>query len=206
MTLTMFFAFLAAAFLISLSPGAGAVNTLSNGLKYGVRHTVPAILGLQLGYGVQIVVVGVGLGALLASSAVAFTLVKWVGVAYLIWLGCQKWREGAFDLTQMQGNAVPARKRFWQAFWVNLTNPKATVFLLALFPQFLDAQAAHAPQFVIMGITLIVADIVVMLGYAFLATQVLRFLRTPAQQRHLNRLFGGLFITAGIALASVRSG
>ena len=197
--------FLLAAVLISISPGAGAVNTMSNGLRYGVRHSLPAILGLQLGLGAQIVLVGIGLGALLGSSEIAFSLVKWVGVAYLMWLGWQKFREGALQLDGEKGKVLSSHRRFWQATVVNLTNPKATVFLVALFPQFVDATAPHVPQFVIMGATMIVVDIVVMVGYATLATQILKVLRTPRQQRHLNRVFGGFFMGAAAALAAFRN-
>ncbi len=83
MSLTLWLTFMVAAVLISISPGAGAVNTMSNGLRYGVRQSMPAILGLQLGYGAQIVLVGAGLGALVASSVWAVAIIKWLGVAYL---------------------------------------------------------------------------------------------------------------------------
>ena len=204
MPLNLWFAFLIAAILISVSPGAGAVNTMSNGLRYGVRHTLPAILGLQLGYGAQILIVGVGLGAILATSELAFSILKWLGVGYLLWLGVQKWRQGLTVLEGSQGNPESTRKRFWQAAFVNLTNPKATVFLVALFPQFLNAQAPQANQFAVMGITLIIVDIAVMLGYALLASRLLRLFRSERAQANLNRIFGGLFIGAAGMLASLR--
>ncbi|MFE8072472.1 homoserine/homoserine lactone efflux protein [Marinobacteraceae bacterium S3BR75-40.1] len=200
----LYLAFFAAAVLISLSPGAGALNTMSNGARHGVRHSVPAILGLQLGYGAQILLVGIGLGALVASSSLTFTLVKWVGVAYLAWLGIQKWREGHQMIASDSGEDVSTRKRFWQAAFVNLTNPKATVFLIALFPQFLDASAPQGPQLAVMGSTLLMVDTVVMLGYALLASQLLRWMRSPRQQAVLNRVFGSIFIVAAGFLARFR--
>lgn len=81
MSLTVWLTFVVAAVLISVSPGAGAVNTMSNGLQYGVRRSVPSILGLQLGYGAQILLVGAGLGAIIASSTLALSVIKWLGVA-----------------------------------------------------------------------------------------------------------------------------
>lgn len=202
MSPNLWLAFLLASILISLSPGAGAVNTMSNGLRYGVRRTLPAIIGLQLGFGTQILIVGVGLGAILASSTWMFTLLKWAGVAYLVWLGWQKWREGSLEAPTDTDKAPD--KRFWESVLVNMTNPKATVFLVSLFPQFLEPDAPHGPQFLAMGVTLIAVDIIVMLGYATLASQLQRFMRRPAQQRMLNRLFGGLFVAAAVALASFR--
>ena len=204
MTLTLWLTFLVAAILISVSPGAGAVNTMSNGLRYGVKRSLPAILGLQLGYGAQILLVGAGLGAIMASSATALTVIKWVGVAYLVWLGIQKWREPVMEAVAEDQSAISHRRQFWNAALVNLTNPKATVFLVALFPQFLIADAPHGPQLITMGTTLILVDCLVMLGYALLASQLFRFMTTPQRQRQMNRVFGGLFVTAAMALASFK--
>ncbi|RBP33473.1 homoserine/homoserine lactone efflux protein [Marinobacter pelagius] len=204
MTLTLWLTFLVAAILISVSPGAGAVNTMSNGLRYGVKRSLPAILGLQLGYGAQIVLVGAGLGAIVASSATALIVIKWVGVAYLVWLGIQKWREPVMEAVEEDQSAISHRRQFWNAALVNLTNPKATVFLVALFPQFLIADAPHGPQLITMGTTLILVDCLVMLGYALLASQLFRFMTTPQRQRQMNRVFGGLFVTAAMALASFK--
>ena len=204
MTLTLWLTFLIAAVLISVSPGAGAVNTMSNGVRFGVKRSLPAILGLQLGYGAQIVLVGAGLGALVASSATLLTVIKWIGVAYLIWLGIQKWREPVLAAEDNEQSDISPRRQFWNAALVNVTNPKATVFLIALFPQFLVADAPHGPQLVTMGTTLILVDGLVMLGYALLASQLLRFMTTPRRQRQMNRLFGGLFVTAAVALASFK--
>lgn len=204
MSLTLWLTFTVAAILISLSPGAGAVNTMSNGLRYGVRQSMPAILGLQLGYGAQILLVGAGLGALVASSVWALAIIKWLGVAYLIWLGVQKWREPVGVGAGEEEPLASGRSRFWQSALVNLTNPKATVFLVALFPQFLVAGQPHGPQLVTMGTTLILVDCLVMLGYALLASQLFRFMTTPERQRQMNRVFGGLFVTAAVALASFK--
>ncbi len=204
MSLELWFAFLLAAVLISVSPGAGAVNTMSNGMRYGVRSTLPAIFGLQLGYGAQVVIVGVGLGALLASSSLAFNVVRWLGVAYLVWLGYRKWREAPRSLEVVDGPGESGRRRFWQAAFVNLTNPKATVFLVALFPQFLDLGAPQATQFLVMGSTLIAVDILVMVGYALLAATLTRWMTSERHQRMQNRLFGSLFVGAAALMASYR--
>ena len=203
MSLQLFLTFVLAAMVISISPGAGAVNTMSNGLRYGVRNSMPAILGLQLGYGAQVVIVGVGLGALLASSELVFSLVKWLGAAYLIWLGYQKWREAPLSLEAAEAEQTEkAGRRFWQAAFVNLINLKATVFLVALFPQFIVADAPQLPQFLIMGTTLIIVDILVMLGYATLAARLSGWFKDPKHQQSQNRVFGGLFMAAGTLLAS----
>ncbi|MCP3867273.1 MAG: homoserine/homoserine lactone efflux protein [Gammaproteobacteria bacterium] len=205
MEFDIWLAFFIASLLISISPGAGAVNTMSSGLQYGVRDSLPAIFGLQLGYGAQILLVGVGLGALLASSSLAFSVVKWLGVAYLVWLGYQKWTQPPISLEQADHNRESSQRRFWQAAFVNLTNPKATVFLLALFPQFINtAASSQALQFSIMGGTLILVDIGVMLGYASLAAQLSRWMKSQRHQILQNRIFGGMFIGAATLMASYR--
>ncbi|MCP4286196.1 MAG: homoserine/homoserine lactone efflux protein [Gammaproteobacteria bacterium] len=205
MTFELWLTFFIASLLISISPGAGAVNTLSNGLRYGVRNSLPAILGLQLGYGAQILLVGIGLGALLASSSTAFNIVKWLGIAYLVWLGYKKWTQPALSLEADTDNGESDWRRFWQAAFVNLTNPKATVFLIALFPQFLDTQGDQGAQFMVMGTTLILVDILVMVGYATLASQMSRWMNSEQHQVIQNRIFGSLFVGAAAMLANFRN-
>lgn len=203
MSMELILAFVLAAIVLSVSPGAGAVNTMSNGLRYGVKRTLPAILGLQLGLAAQILIVGVGLGALLSSSALAFVVLKWLGVGYLIWLGIQKWREAPALLSAAQEQNGAGWQRFWSAALVNLLNPKSTIFLLAFLPQFLVPAEPQGPQFLIMGSILLSVDTLVMLGYASLAASLKGWFQNPAQQRLQNRVFGGMFVAAGSALASV---
>ncbi|WP_303290997.1 homoserine/homoserine lactone efflux protein [Marinobacter sp. SS5-14b] len=204
MTLTLWLTFLVAALLISVSPGAGAVNSMSSGLRYGVRKSLPTIAGQQFGYGAQIVLVGAGLGAVVASSNTALMVIKWIGVLYLIWLGIQKWREPPVETSGDVMAGFSPRQQFRNGAVVNLTNPKATVFLIALFPQFLVAGEPHGEQLATMGITLILVDILVMVGYALLASQLFRFMTTPRRQQQMNRVFGSLFVAAAVALASFR--
>ena len=195
-------AFCIASIIISVSPGAGAVNTMSNGIRYGVLHSVPAIAGLQLGLAIQFAVVGLGLGAVLASSNLLFAWVKWLGVAYLVWLGIQKWRQPPLDIAHNPKIERETGKRFWQATLVNVTNPKATVFLVALLPQFLDVSRSQHMQVFIMALTSISVDILVMLSYAALATQLARWMKHEQHQKRLNRTFGGMFIVAAGFMAT----
>jgi len=205
MALELFLAFLAASILISVSPGAGAVNTMSTGLRYGVKGALPAIMGLQLGYGVQVVLVGVGLGALLSQSQLAFELIKWFGVLYLVYLGYQKWTQPPLAMELQGSKSESSARQFWQAAFVNLTNPKATVFLLALFPQFVNPKAdSLVLQYSIMGSTLIVVDILVMVGYASLASVLSRWMKSERHQQLQNRIFGGMFVAAAGLMASYR--
>ncbi|WP_305857140.1 homoserine/homoserine lactone efflux protein [Balneatrix alpica] len=204
MSLSLWLTFLVATLVLSISPGAGAVNTMSNALRFGVVGSLPSILGLQVGLAVLVVVVGAGLGAIVATSAMAFTLIKWAGVAYLIYLGVQKWREvGELDW-QSASVSRQAGKQFYQACLVNITNPKSIVFLVALFPQFIELQAPQLPQYAILGSTMVVVDTVVMLGFASLAARLRVFFQQPERLRWQNRIFGGFFVGAGGLLATAR--
>jgi len=161
---------------------------------------------MQLGIALQLVIVGIGLGALLATSALAFDLVKGFGVAYLCFLGWQQFRAEATPVeigSQSHSSSTP-RSLFAQGFLVNASNPKATIFLLAVLPQFIDPHAPALPQYLVCMVTLTVVDIIVMSGYALFAARVLRLLREPRQIRWMNRGFGALFILAGGFLALFR--
>ncbi|VDZ75504.1 homoserine/homoserine lactone efflux protein [Atlantibacter hermannii] len=152
--------------ILSLSPGSGAINTMSTAMSHGYRGAVASITGLQLGLAIHIVLVGIGLGALFSRSLMAFEVLKWAGAAYLIWLGIQQWRAaGAIDLHTL-AKSQPRRKLFQRAVFVNLTNPKSIVFLAALFPQFIVPHQPQAVQYAILGVTTIVVDVIVMIGYA----------------------------------------
>ncbi|MBY5947082.1 homoserine/homoserine lactone efflux protein [Photobacterium rosenbergii] len=205
MELEIWLAYLATAIVFSIAPGSGTVNSISNGMTYGWRKSLASIAGLQIGLGVYIVLVGVGLGALIAQSATAFTVIKWVGVGYLIWLGVQKWRDrGQF---QIAGDSpqVPARQLCRQAVLVNLTNPKTVVFLVALFPQFIDPSQPQMAQLLVLGLTTIAVDTLVMLGYVVLASQLAGYIRSARIMAALNRVFGSMFIGCGALLAGAKA-
>jgi homoserine/homoserine lactone efflux protein len=208
MQLHLWLAFIGAAFAISLSPGAGAILSMATGLTHGVRRTYWAILGLQIGLMTQLVLVAVGLGALVASSVLAFTVVKWLGVAYLVYLAVSQWRSAGVDLDSQMSEA-PSTGRWGllvRGTLVNLSNPKGLVFLLAVLPQFVVPTAALTPQYLVIGVTMVVADLIVMGGYAALASRLMRWMTTARQQRMVNRTFAGLFAAAAVGLSLMRRG
>ena len=196
-------AFFAASWAISISPGAGAVAAMSAGLNHGFRRGYITTLGLVLGIWTQIVVVGVGLGAVVAASSTAFLVIKWAGVAYLVWLGIQQWRAPAVPLATQAEVApiVAARTMIFRAWVINALNPKGTVFLLAVMPQFLNLAEPLLPQYLVIAATLAFTDLVVMAGYTALAARVLRALKSESHLKAMNRVFGGLFVAAGTLLA-----
>lgn len=204
MTLTTWLTFFVASWLISLSPGAGAIACLSAGMRFGFRRAIPNILGLQVGVLGLVAIVAAGLGAILAASAVAFAVIKWLGVAYLVWLGIQQWRAEPRPLELDDTRALSPGRMFTRAMFINLGNPKGIVFMLAVLPQFIDPHATQWPQYAICGATVFFTDAVVMSGYTLLASRVFRSLRQPHHLTWLNRTFGSLFIGAALLLATFR--
>ncbi|MGH8418137.1 MAG: LysE family transporter [Pseudomonas sp.] len=205
MSLETWLAFFAACWVISLSPGAGAIASMSSGLQYGFWRGYWNALGLQLALIVQIAIIAAGLGAVLATSAMAFTLIKWFGVAYLVYLGVKQWRALPSDLSD-DAAIRPIGKPLAlvaRGFLVNISNPKALVFMLAILPQFIDTQLPLLPQYLTIGVTMVCVDLTVMAGYTGLASKVLRLLKTPKQQRRMNRTFAGLFVSAAAFLATL---
>ena len=205
MELSTWLTFFVAAWLISLSPGAGAVAAMSAGLNHGFARGYVMSFGLILGIWTQVLIVGLGLGALIAASSLAFAVVKWLGVAYLVWLGIKQWRAPARPMVEADGGAgaasVSPRKLVLRGWMINAVNPKGTVFLLAVVPQFLDLSRSLAPQYLVIAATLAFTDLIVMGGYTALAAKVLRLLKSPRQIKALNRTFGSLFVAAGALLA-----
>jgi homoserine/homoserine lactone efflux protein len=207
MDLTVWLTAFAACWAISLSPGAGAVAAMNAGLRHGVARGLWCTVGLILGIWTQLVIVAAGLGALIATSSLAFSVIKWAGVAYLVGIGVQQWRTPPRPLAAEgdgPGEAMSRRRLVLRGWAVNALNPKGTVFLLAVVPQFLDLARPLTPQYAVIGATLGFTDLVVMTGYTALAARVLGALRSARSQRLLQRGFGGLFVAAGLLLATVR--
>ena len=205
MALDTWLAFFLASWIISLSPGAGAIASMSSGLQYGFWRGYWNAIGLQIGLAMQIAVVAGGLGAILAASSTAFYAIKWFGVAYLVYLAIKQWRALPMDMTD-DAAVRPVGKPMamvFRGFLVNASNPKALVFMLAVLPQFVNPQAPLLIQYLILGATMISVDMIVMAGYTGLASKVLRLLRTPKQQKRMNRTFAGLFVGAAGFLASL---
>jgi homoserine/homoserine lactone efflux protein len=210
MELSTWLAFFVAAWAISISPGAGAVAAMSAGLAQGFARGYWLTFGLILGLWSQLVLVGAGVGALIAASSTAFAVVKWLGVAYLLWLGVAQWRSRAAVMRpDAESRAAPfaTRRALVLRGWaLNTVNPKGTLFMLAIVPQFIDPVRALLPQYAIIAGTLAFTDLVINAGYTAFASRVLAAVSTPARLRWLNRFFGGLFIALATLLATVKRG
>ena len=205
MSWQLWLAFFAAAWAISFSPGPGAVAVMSASLQHGFARGCFATFGLVLGFWTQLVVVAAGVGAIIATSALAFAIVKWLGVAYLVYLGVRQWRAPPFALPTGGRRAPTTRRRIVVEAWLlNAVNPKGTAFMLAVVPQFLTPGEPLVPQYLAIGATLAFTDLVVNIAYAALAARLLGLLRTPGRLRAVQRVFGSLFIALGVLLATFK--
>ncbi len=204
MSFQIWLAYMLACWLISISPGAGAIASMSSGLNYGFKRGYWNALGLQLALLVQIGIVAAGAGVLFASTPWAFLLVKWFGVGYLLYLAWMQWRSPVQAIEILQDVQQKSRAQLaLYGFLINLSNPKAIVFLLAVLPQFLDLSKSQWPQYAVMAVTMISIDLIVMAGYTGLAAKVLRLLKSPRQQKYMNRTFALLFSCAAGLLSLV---
>ena len=204
MSLAVWLQFFLAAWVISLSPGPGAVVSMDCGMRYGYRYGLYNIAGLLTGIVFLVLIVALGLGALLAASQTAFTLIKYFGVAYLIWLGISYWRAPSSQIELGAVSAISPGQLFIKSFLIHASNPKGIVFMLAVLPQFIDIHKPLALQYAICGLTLVLTDFVVMSGYTVLAARILKFLRTPRQIKYINRSLAALFIGTGLLLANFK--
>ncbi len=205
MTFTTWLTYTLAVLILCISPGPGALASMSAGLRYGWVRGMWNCVGMQVAIILHVTIIALGLGAILMASENIFTVMKWCGALYLIYLGVQKWREAPTSFDSVDANTkfkdTSRRGIFMQGFWVDLTNPKGLIFLLAVLPQFIDPTQPTALQYVILTATLVTIDLVVMGAYTAFASKVLRLLKKPGQFQMVNRVLGGLFIAAGGALA-----
>ncbi len=199
--------FIAAGWLLNLTPGPDVLYIVSNALRSGTRAGIVAGLGITAGCFVHIAAAAVGVGALLAASATAFTVLKWVGAAYLMWMGVRmllaRPSQGGGILAVPTVEAKPLSKVFLGGFWTNVLNPKVAIFFLAFVPQFIAPGTDNkALAFVLLGVLFNLNAIPVNTGWAVAAGWMAR--RAGAIQRGmhwLDRVAGALFIGFGLKLA-----
>jgi len=204
MDLHVWLTYFLAAIVLSLTPGPGVFSSIRSGLHHGVRLGAWNAVGMQVANMIHVTIVAVGLGALLLASETLFTVIKWLGVAYLIYLGIVTWRSEPKRFEDEPDADTTVRQVFLHGFLVNLTNPKGIIFFVAILPQFIDVARPVALQYTVLAITTFLVDLVIMIGYTALAARVLRVMKDQSKLRWVNRGLGGLFVATGIALASFR--
>lgn len=205
MTLPLWLSLLGACVVISFTPGAGAINTMSNSIRRGWRGSIWGILGQQIALLTHVVIVAAGVGLLVSNSPVLFDAIRYAGAAYLVYLGIRmltaKPQAGHFAGAADSGRWQMLR----QGVFVNLLNPKAIVFLLALTPQFIRPDQPQLPQYLLFIATVVVVDILVMyFFFAATARGFQRFTTTERGARIQNITFGTLFIFVAVLLLLAR--
>ena len=205
MSLSLWLAYVAAVFVISGTPGPNMLLSLTHGIHHGLTRTFSTMLGLLSGLAVILAISIGGLGAVLLASATAFEVIKYVGAAYLIYLGIKVWRTADTRLvTEGRPLAVSRWARYRTGVLVSLSNPKAILFCVAFFPQFIDRRQALAPQAVVLLATFAVIETCWMIVYAGGGARLAAWLRKGRRMRWFNRASGGVFIGAGVLLGSFR--
>jgi homoserine/homoserine lactone efflux protein len=203
---SLWLALAGAGVLISFTPGAGAINTMSNSLTAGFKRSIWGILGQQAALILHVIVVALGVGVLVAGSPVAFNAIRFAGAAYLVYLGIRQFLRKP-DLDQEKVAALrnePAWSMFRRGLWVNLLNPKAIVFFLAFMPQFIRPANPLLPQYAALAATVVLIDVLVMwFFFAAAAKSFRRFTHNAHGQTLLNRIFGVLFVAVGVLLALI---
>ncbi|MGE0281028.1 MAG: LysE family translocator [Rhizobiaceae bacterium] len=199
-------AFAAASAILLVIPGPTILLVVSYALGQGWRTALPMAVGVALGDFTAMTLSMLGVGALLAASATVFTLLKWVGAAYLIYLGLKLFRAGGALNAEPRKDAVSAAKMTAHAWLVTALNPKSITFFVAFLPQFLDRHADFWMQMAIFETTFLVLAFANAFGYALAASKARAAFSSPHTLRIFNRTGGTLLIGAGIATATVRSG
>ncbi len=191
--------YLVASVGLALTPGPNGMLALTHGAMHGVRKTIGTISGGVLGFGLVIAMSMFGIGALLAASAQLLIAMKWIGGAYLVYLGIQIWRSPAIGIHQGKSQgSVNVIQLFRSGFLTAVTNPKAILFFVAFLPQFIDANRNLGIQFLILAATYMVVEFVYEFVVATLADRIKPFLQRIGKR--LNRVFGSVFVVIGIAL------
>ena len=202
MTLETYLVYLAAvAVFFATPPDTSQLLIISNSAKHGLRRSAFTIVGDLAANSLQMTGAAFGLAAIIATSASAFTWIKWLGVAYLVWIGVQ------LILSKEQSNDVEANasgqsfRLFRQGFVTSMASPLAVVFFGALFPQFIDPELPVLPQLLILGVTYLIVDGAILLIWGWLGVRA-----ASALKRHsfglVNKVCGGLMVAAATLLAS----
>ncbi len=195
-------AFVAASAIVLAIPGPTVLMVISHALSHGRRSALATVAGVALGDLTAMTASMIGLGALLAASAALFTGIKWMGAAYLIYLGIKLWRAPVSDTPATAGTPDPSRSRmFWHAYAVTTLNPKSIVFFVAFLPQFLDTSVPLLRQMAVFEATFVSLAALNALIYAVTASAVRQTICRPSVQRIVNRTGGSLLIGAGLFAA-----
>lgn len=205
MTLSAYLLFLPACFAINMAFGPNNLLSVSNGARHGVAPAVMAASGRIVAFAIMIAVAGLGMGAVLVASEMAFDVIKYIGAAYLVWIGIKLLRAPAPSMQQAQtGAAAPSMRALArQEFTVAAGNPKAILVFTAFFPQFV-VPGHYATSYLLLGLTFLVFEVVAIALYAQLGARMRRLADGSRAMRWFNRISGSMMVGFGLLLALTR--
>ncbi len=206
MTIETWLAFAAASAVLVVIPGPTILLVVSYALGQGWRTALPMAVGVALGDFTAMTLSMLGIGALLMASASLFTALKWVGAAYLVWLGIKLFRAGGTLGAEPRRDAASAARMLAHAWLVTALNPKSITFFVAFLPQFLDRHGDFWTQMAIFETTFLVLAFCNAFGYALVAARARNAFASPRAIRIFNRTGGSLLIGAGVVTVAMRSG
>lgn len=201
MTIEVFAAFVAASALLAVTPGPAMSLIIANGASQGTRAGLLTVAGGTLGLGLLVAAVVLGMSSFMALMAEWFDWIRWIGAAYLVWLGVGKLRQALRKDAPPPAPVVSGRRWFWQGLAVSLSNPKVLLFLGAFFPQFVNPAAPVDTQLAILGVGFLVTMTVIDGSVALLASRIGTWL-TAARWRIMDTMTGTLLVIGGIWLAT----
>lgn len=203
MSLELYAAYVAACLVIIMVPGPTVTLIIASSMRHGVRAGLANVAGTQAGIALMIVVAGIGLTTVIEAMGHWFEILRWLGAAYLIWMGWQMLRSSG-NLDTGVAHVRPRGGFFLQGFLVAVSNPKTLVFFGAFFPQFIDPAGNYALQIAVMGVTALVFAVASDSAYAMVAGRAGRLL-SAKRVKLLSRISGGFLIGGGLWLAFSRT-
>jgi threonine/homoserine/homoserine lactone efflux protein len=210
MTLQTWLLYVAAVAVLTVTPGPAVLMSVSSGMRHGVRRTFVSVLGNITALCIIMTVSAIGLGATLAASEKFFQAIKWLGVAYLIYVGIKTFRsqQSTFDVADESASVkrIGLLRLYANGFLIGASNPKALLFFTAFFPQFINPAAPQVPQFLALVATFVVFEMSCLMLYANFASRAAPWLRKPGRATMFNRLCGATFVGAGALLSTVKRG
>jgi len=203
MTTELYLAFIAASAILIIIPGPNVALIVADGISYGAKSALTTVAGTSTAIAIQLTVTCTGILPLIWLLAQWFEWLRWLGVAYLVYLAIQTFSSKSIDLST--ASAAPSNKKlFWRGFFVSLTNPKTMLFYAAFFPQFLDPKTNMPTQLILMSVTFLTLAVLLDGGYGALAGRSRRLFANPLFTKWRTRLSGSLLLAAALGLSLAR--
>ena len=200
MSLDQLWLFITLTFIVSASPGPVMLSCMADAGRFGFAKSLYTMSGASAGNLILMFLSAIGVGLLVEQATWIFHTIKWIGAAYLVYLGIAMFRAEPHNL-QEDMPQIRSSHLFWKSLVVAITNPKGLIYFGALFPQFINIQQPMEPQFAVLTAIFLATDLLWMAIYALGGSAIMRWLTSPTHQRGFNRLSGSALIAAGIALA-----